>query len=61
MGTGSEFDGGFEVVNHSNGEFSKGYLSTNTVESNFALLKRRLHRAFYDLCNIKKVLSILTS
>jgi transposase-like protein len=40
IGIGKDFSGGHEVVKHSHGEFVRGNIFTNTVESYFALLKR---------------------
>ena len=34
---------------HGEGEFSRGYVSTNTVESYFALLKRRVMGSFHHV------------
>jgi transposase-like protein len=48
-GIGKEFTGGHEVVNHSNGEFSRGYVYTNTAESYFALLKRGVMGIFHHV------------
>jgi hypothetical protein len=48
-GIGKEFNGGHEVVMHSNGEYVRGNISTNTVESYFALLKRGIHGAFHHV------------
>ena len=39
-GIGSEYRGGHQIIRHSVGEFSRGTVNTNTVESFFALLKR---------------------
>jgi len=39
-GIGKEFTGGHWTVNHGQGEFSRGFVYTNTAESYFALLKR---------------------
>ncbi|MGO9121035.1 MAG: IS1595 family transposase [Desulfomonilaceae bacterium] len=48
-GIGKDFKGGHEVVKHSDGEFMRGFVSTNTVESYFALLKRRVHGIFHHV------------
>jgi len=48
-GIGNNFNGGHEVVKHSDGEFVRGNASTNTVESYFALLKRGVHGAFHHV------------
>ena len=37
------------VVNHSTGEYSRGDITTNTVESSFAILKRGLYGTFHSV------------
>ncbi len=37
------------VVNHKSGEYSRGDVSTNTVESSFAILKRGLYGTFHHV------------
>ena len=37
------------VVNHSGGEYSRGDITTNTVESSFAILKRGLYGTFHNV------------
>lgn len=37
------------VVNHGSGEYSRGDVTTNTVESSFALLKRGLYGTFHKV------------
>lgn len=37
------------VVNHGSGEYSRGDVTTNTVESSFALLKRGLYGTFHHV------------
>lgn len=37
------------VVNHKSGEYSRGDVSTNTVESSFAVLKRGLYGTFHHV------------
>lgn len=49
FGIGDSFSGGHEVVNHSNGEFSRGNVYTNTAESYFALLKRGVMGIFHHI------------
>ena len=49
IGIGKNFSGGHEFVNHGKGEFSRGYVSTNTVESYFALLKRGVMGIFHHV------------
>jgi transposase-like protein len=48
-GIGKEFKGGHEVVNHGNGEYTRGDAYTNSVESYFALLKRGVHGIFHHV------------
>ena len=49
QGIGAEFKGGHQVVNHGEGEYTKGMASTNTAESYFALLKRGVHGTFHHI------------
>ena len=49
QGIGEEFDGGHEVVNHSQGEYARGEANTNTAESYIALLKRGVHGVFHHV------------
>jgi transposase-like protein len=48
-GIGAEFDGGHQSVNHSQGEYARGIVNTNTAESFFALLKRGVHGTFHHI------------
>ncbi|MGH7902231.1 MAG: IS1595 family transposase [Thermodesulfobacteriota bacterium] len=48
-GLGKEFAGGHEVINHSEGEYSRLGINTNTAESFFALLKRGHYGIFHHL------------
>jgi len=48
-GIGKEFEGGHEVVTHSAGEYARGDVTTNTVESFFALLKRGVIGSFHHI------------
>jgi len=48
-GIGSEFAGGHQTVNHSQGEYARGNVNTNTAESFFALLKRGVHGTFHHI------------
>jgi len=48
-GIGEEFEGGHQTVNHSKGEYARGEVNTNTVESFFALLKRGVHGTFHHI------------
>ncbi|MFZ0053114.1 MAG: IS1595 family transposase [Desulfobaccales bacterium] len=47
-----DFSGGHQTVNHSRKEFARGDVSTNTVESYFALLKRGIHGAFHHVSKL---------
>jgi transposase-like protein len=49
QGIGSEFAGGHQTVNHSEGEYARGDVCTNTAESFFALLKRGVHGTFHHI------------
>ena len=48
-GIGQGFEGGHKSVNHSMGEYVNGDISTNTVESYFALLKRGVCGTFHHI------------
>lgn len=48
-GIGQEFAGGHQTVNHSQGEYARGEVNTNTAESFFALLKRGVHGTFHHV------------
>jgi len=48
-GIGQEFEGGDQTVNHSQGEYARGEVNTNTAESFFALLKRGVHGTFHHI------------
>ncbi len=48
-GIGQEFEGGHQTVNHSQGEYARGDVNTNTAESFFALLKRGVHGTFHHV------------
>ena len=48
-GIGKEFDGGHQIVNHTAGEYARGFAYTNTAESYFALLKRGVHGTFHHV------------
>jgi len=37
------------VVKHGKGEYSRGQIHTNTIESYFAILKRGLHGTFHHV------------
>ena len=49
MGVGKHFVGGHQSVNHSKGEYVRGSVSTNEVESYFALLKRGITGSFHSV------------
>jgi transposase-like protein len=48
-GIGKEFEGGHKTVNHSEGEYAREDVNTNTAESFFALLKRGVHGTFHHI------------
>jgi transposase-like protein len=48
-GLNKEFEGGHEVIKHSEGEYSRNGINTNTAESFFALLKRGHYGTFHHL------------
>ncbi len=48
-GVGRWFDGGHHTVNHSKSEYVRGDVSTNDVESYFALLKRGITGSFHSV------------
>jgi len=49
IGIGKLFTGGHRIVNHGKGEYVNGDVSTNSVESYFALLKRGVHGTFHHI------------
>jgi transposase-like protein len=49
IGIGDHFDGGHATVNHSEDQFVKGDVYTNTAESFFALLKRGVMGTFHHV------------
>lgn len=49
QGIGQEFKGGHQTVNHSQGEYARGEVNTNSAESFFALLKRGVHGTFHHI------------
>lgn len=51
-GIGKEFAGGHHTVQHNLKEFVRQDVTTNTVESFFALLKRGIHGAFHHVSKI---------
>jgi transposase-like protein len=48
-GVGKHFAGGHETVNHARFEYARGSISTNEVESYFALLKRGITGSFHSV------------
>lgn len=48
-GIGSEFAGGHETVNHHRGEYARGNVTSNSVESYFSLLKRGVYGTFHHV------------
>ncbi|MGP8051374.1 MAG: IS1595 family transposase [Desulfobaccales bacterium] len=51
-GIDDDFAGGHQTVNHGRKEFARGDVTTNTVESYFALLKRGIHGAFHHVSKL---------
>jgi transposase-like protein len=49
QGIGAEFEGGHETVNHSEREYARGDVNTNTIEGYFALLKRGVYGSFHHV------------
>jgi transposase-like protein len=49
QGIGLDFAGGHQIVNHSQKEYARGDVYTNTAESFFALLKRGVHGTFHHI------------
>ena len=49
QGVGKWFKGGHETVNHTAGEYVRGAVSTNEIESYFALLKRGITGSFHSV------------
>jgi len=48
-GIGKEFEGGHEHVSHSNKEYARGDVHTNTAESSFALVKRGIVGVYHNV------------
>ena len=48
-GIGKEYAGGHEKVCHSTGEYVRGAIHTNTVESSFALVKRGITGVYHNV------------
>jgi transposase-like protein len=48
-GLGDYFAGGHHTVNHTRGEYARGDVTTNTIESFFALLKRGVVGTFHNV------------
>ena len=46
---GRDFEGGHETVKHSDGEYARGDVTTNTIESVFALLKRSIYGTYHNV------------
>ena len=49
QGIGAEFEGGHETVNHSQKEYVRGDVHTNTIEGYFGLLKRGVMGSFHHV------------
>ena len=48
-GIGREYEGGHHTVKHSAGEYVRGDVTTNTVESYFAIVKRGLSGIYHSV------------
>jgi transposase-like protein len=48
-GVGIHFDGGHDVVNHGSGEYVRGNISTNWIESYWSLLKKGIGGIFHHI------------
>ena len=46
---GREFEGGHDTIRHKDGEYARGDVTTNTIESVFALLKRGIKGTFHSV------------
>lgn len=46
---GREFDGGHHTIHHGSGEYVRGDVTTNTVESFFSLLKRGVYGVYHNI------------
>ena len=49
QGMGKEFEGGHHTVKHSAGEYVRGDVTTNTVESYFSIVKRGLNGIYHSV------------
>jgi len=49
QGIGAEFEGGHQTVNHSQKEYVRGDVHTNTIEGYFGLLKRGIMGSFHHV------------
>jgi transposase-like protein len=47
VGLGSEFEGGHDAIKHKNRQYVDGDITTNTIESFFAILKRGIYGTFH--------------
>ena len=48
-GIGQFFEGGHDSVRHKRGQYAKGDITTNTIESSFALIKRGLIGTYHNV------------
>jgi hypothetical protein len=48
-GIGPSFDGGHDTIRHKRGQYAKGDITTNTIESSFALVKRGIIGTYHNV------------
>ncbi|MGH9428991.1 MAG: IS1595 family transposase, partial [Terriglobia bacterium] len=48
-GIGNEFQGGHETVCHSQREYARGDVNTNTIEGFFSIVKRGIHGIYHNV------------
>lgn len=48
-GIGADFEGGHETVKHSDNEYARGDVTTNTVEGFFSILKRGINGIYHSV------------
>ena len=48
-GLGPSFEGGHNSIRHRKGQYAKGDITTNTIESSFALVKRGIIGTYHNV------------
>ena len=48
-GIGPSFEGGHDTIRHKRGQYAKGDITTNTIESSFALVKRGIIGTYHNV------------